>query len=174
MEEVIIVEEKYSKYWIWAILLSSAIALALFIYSYSTGNVVIENYLQLGAFISFAITIFSVIKLWEGKKSIRMTFENENLVVDIFKNKDTLQQDRYELNKVKSIYLIPSRVSIPFLNISIDRKDAATFQLSLDEEQQPIYLFQFSGRIISVSNDAAKRLSAFLEEQSINVITSKQ
>lgn len=174
MEEVIILDEKYSRYWIWAMLLGIALSLSLYLFSKNVDSIVLSNYLQLGAFVGFAITIFSVIKLWEGKKSIRVTFEDENLIVDIFKKNDALQRDRYELHKVEDVYLAPSQISIPFLNIFMDRTDAVTFQLSLEEQEQPIYLFQFSGRIISVSNDAAKRLSAFLKEESINVTTSKQ
>lgn len=172
MEDVIIVDEKYSKYWIWAMLIGIVFSLLLFTISKNTSNVVLGNYLQLGAFISFAATIFAVIKLWEGKKSIRLMFEDDSLVVDIYKEQSALQRDRYDLNRVQNIYLVPSKISVPFLNIFINRKDAATFQLLLNGEDQPFYLFQFSGRIISVSNDAAERLSAFLNTQELDVLAS--
>ena len=160
MENVIVVDEKYSKYWVWALALGISLSLMLYTFSNTTTSVVLGNYLQLAAFICVAITIFSVIKLWEGKKNIKLSLHNQSLIVDIYQQEDALQRDRYELKQVDHVALVPSQISIPFLNIYIDRQNASTFQLQLNNEERPLFLF-------------ADRLTSFLEEQQIKVTVSK-
>ena len=173
MEDVLVVDEKFSRYWIWAFGSSAIFSLSLFIFSQITSNTLLEGYLQLGAFICFSVAIFSIVKIREGKKNIRVSFKDKNLVVDILKSKDTLKRDKYSLKDIKDLQLLSSQISIPFLNIFIDRKDAATFQLQLEEEDKPFYLFQFGGQIISVNHKAAARISDFLEAKNINVTTAR-
>jgi len=169
MENTIILDEKYSIYWRWALAIFCLITLVFFMISKSMNDVVWSNYAMLASFISFSVSVFIIIKLYEGKKSIKVFTKQNRLAIHLFKKENLIHKDSYEIERVQSVNLVFSKISVPFLDIHLDRNDAYTFEIKLKEKDLSFYLFQFGGGVISVDSQSARRLFEFLKQNEIPV-----
>lgn len=173
MENSITIIEKYSAYWKWTLLGSLAIAIGLFVGFHYLENIVIANYVRIASFISFSVTIFAGLKLMEGKRNLKIGINDSFLEVEILKKDKIIQKNKYELNKIDGVLLIPAQISIPFLGIAIDRHRAFTYQLKQNDDKSPFYLFHFGGSVLSIDKEDSERLNSFFTKYNINITNTK-
>ncbi len=167
MGSTVTVNEKFSNYWITALYLSSGTALLTFILFWNINDVLWSGIMRLIAFIAFAVSIFCLLKVMEGKKSMKITKTDDALHVTYLKGKSVIQEDSVSISNIKYIYRRSYDYYIPVFDLSIGLADSYSFIIRLRDSADDYYLFEFGGRGLHLGKKAGKRLKSFFEDHNL-------
>lgn len=160
IKNTLTIQEKYSKFWPLIAISSFLIAASLFIIYLTVSNVLVEGYLRMAAFIFFAVSLLSLLKLRDGRIDITVTADDKDVIRFEYRLKDKIvfqeEWKRIELHSLK-IDEMPNR-SIYNDIVQSDR----CIRFRRENEAEWNYLNKVNGRVIPLSNESAKKMHAFL------------
>lgn len=161
MEASITVKEKYSSQWSTITILLGALTLIFFTGFLYIDSVVWEGIMRLTAFIFFAATIFSGLKVMEGKHIIHLDIEDEYLLVSYFRDDQKVQEDIYDITEIEDVYIdrLPPTV---FTNTFLFKDK--TVMIGLRDSERPLNLFALSGRVLSITPSTARKVVEFISD----------
>lgn len=165
----LIVDEKFSRLWQIMLYALLGIAAVTFIIFWNIENVLWGGIFRMVSFIAFTGSIFCLIKVMEGKRNIQLTFENKNLLIQYFKNDRLIQEEVFQLDSIQSIQAVPAFISLPLKRYELPQRSAVTYKINFTDSDRELYLFEFGGGVLSVSNESHRRIKDFLSENRIDM-----
>lgn len=159
-----VIEEKYSGYWI-QITAALAVGTLLFLIGFNLiDDILWKGILRLVAFGFLAGTVFSTLKVMQGKHTIKFETENGELILSYFKKNQTISRDVFELKSIGEVYHEPHDL---FLWKSFFLKGLNIKFIPTDSDR-PLNLVEVHGRPLALSEDDARRIIEFLETYAPN------
>lgn len=169
MENSLVLKEKYSGYWNYALAGSLLVSLITFLIYLNLDDVLLAGISRLVAFICLSLGIFCLLKVMEGAKTFEVSITDGLLKITYFKNGETVGTDKMQINDIKSIYSEPYQLKFPFSHYRIELSNNSTFRVKFKEDlKNEVPLFEFSGRVLTLDNSSTKRLKKFLSQHDLN------
>lgn len=167
MEETIVVNEKYSNNWKTMLYSSLAFAAITFIMYLNLNDVLWSGIVRLTAFISFSLSIFCMLKVMEGRKTFRLSVNDDSLHISYLKNNNIVQEDVLNQNKIESVYKVPSFYKLPLIDYQFSLSNTCNFKVRFTDSDRDISLLTFGGRFLSVDKETGIRLEEFLKAHNL-------
>lgn len=161
MKPEIQVHEKYSKYWPAVTVLSSVMAFLLYILSEFRTEILLSGYLQLGAFILFSVAVFSFFKLRDGRITIDLTVDNDDLSVKYLLRDREIAEELIPLSEIDEIMM--NRMPDKSLYTEINRSDR-TLSYKKNKSDGWKYLFKYNGRVVPLYESDAESVIHFIRD----------
>lgn len=162
MKNELTIQEKYSKFWPLIAMVSFLISILLFISYLSVSNLLMEGYLRMGAFIFFAVSLLSLLKLRDGRIDITVTADELGVIRFQYRLREkVLFQEEWNRDELHSLKIdeMPNRS----LYNDIVQSDRC-IRFRRENEAEWNYLNRVNERVIPLSNESAKKLHAFLRQ----------
>ena len=160
------IEEKYSRYWI-QITVGLTIGTVIFFGGYNfIEDVLWEGILRLVAFCFLAAAVFSGLKVMEGKHSVQIKTEEQNLILSYYRNESIISRDVFELKNIGEIFLEPHS---GFMGEHIFMNDFNIRFVPVDSDR-PLNLIEVNGRPLALSSEDAEKLMKFVADRAENAI----
>ena len=157
------VNEKFSKYWPFIAVGCSVLAFLVFIYSRLNSDVLIAGYLELASFIMFAVAVLSFFKLRDGRTSIRIDKDGNQLVFSYLLNGSVVKTETLSIEK--PVEFKTDRLPDTSLYSEINRTDRTVcFRETSSGSWR--YLFQYNSRVIPISPEDAEKIKKVLTDAS--------
>lgn len=166
MVERLSIEEKYSPHWSRITLGLSLFTVIAFITYTVTGDPLWKGYVRLVAFCGMAATIFSALKVMQGKCVAEMTLENGILSIDYHRKKRRVVHDRYELNNIRALMVKHRRSGTPGVDLLV--KDRILVA-ELKNADRPVHFLEVEGRPFPLSKQSSERLIEFILAQAPHI-----
>ncbi|NGP76379.1 hypothetical protein G3570_07035 [Balneolaceae bacterium YR4-1] len=168
MENSLVLEEKYSRYWKHALALSLIVSLITFLIYLYIDDAVLAGISRLVAFISLSLAIFCLLKVMEGAKTFEVTISDGLLRVTYFKNEKAIGTDKLNINDIETIYSEPYQIELPISDYRIQLSNNRTFRVNFKENNEnDISLFKFGGRVLTLDKSSKERLEHFLSHHDL-------
>lgn len=171
MESRLVLEEKYSVWWVQITTGLALSAVVLFLVYTNIDDVLWKGIFRLASFSFLAATVFSGLKVMEGKHSILMEIKDGHLIIYYRKRGQQIGEDIFELDKIKSLYVDtpPSYffTSYIFLNdrhVVMEQKDS----------DRPLSLIEIDGRTLALSRETAEEGVRFIARHAEEIQVPKQ
>ena len=155
------VQEKFSKTWPFIAVLSSVLAVVLFIYSRVNRDILISGYLELASFILFAAAVLSYFKLRDGRISVRLEKDGGELLLSYLLNGSVVTTETLSLDK--KLEFKADRMPDTSLYSEINRKDR-TIRFRETPSGSWRYLLQYNSRVIPVRPEDAEKTVRILAD----------
>ncbi|MDZ7693839.1 MAG: hypothetical protein U5K69_22415 [Balneolaceae bacterium] len=164
MDKELIVEEKYSGYWIQITIALGLITVAfLFVYSI-TSDILWKGILRLIAFGGLAATVFSALKVMQGKHTVHLEISDTNLLLTYTRKSQTISKDIFSLDNIDVLY---SEKHASFMGEALLFNDQNVRFVPVDSDR-PLNLVEVKGRPLALSEEDAQRVKDFVENHAPN------
>lgn len=160
MKQYLVIEEKYSKFWPLIAMSSLIISVILLISTFIVSGILLEGTLRMAAFVFFAVSLLSLLKLKDGRMEISVKPSEPGEVQFTYKVRDKIMfQEVFKMDELHSLKIdeMPNRS----LYNDIVQSDRC-IRFRRENEAEWNYLNRVNGRVIPLSNDSAKKLHSFL------------
>lgn len=168
MDEAILIDEKYSNNWKLIFYTSLFLAAVTFLIHLNLNDVVWSGILRLVAFISFSLSIFCILKLFEGQKKFRVAVDGKSVHIAYLKKDKIVREEVLDLNDITGIYRTPSVYRVPVIGIQIQLSNTWLFKVSIADTEQDSSLFTFGGRALPVDQKSSLKLEQFLQTHNLH------
>lgn len=121
--------------------------------------------IRLSSFICFAGAVIGGLKLMEGKRSIVLSAENNQLKVSYRKKGDELHQDVFDIHEIEHIY--PENIS-EFDDWSFSNGHGVTPRIRFSDSESDLFLFFYGGRPIIPREGEFEQVHKFLKQHGIS------
>lgn len=163
MNDTLVIQEKYSKYWPQVAILSLILALLLFIGYHFLDDVLLVGYVRLGAFSFFAIGLLSLFKVYEGRIEIKIEAEMDSIKSTYTvrgETKFTKSHPISDFHELKIDHLPDKTIYNNFV------KSDKCVRFRREDESGWFFFNEIESRVIPLSEKNANLLYDFLEEKS--------
>ncbi len=163
MSKQLKINEKYSRHWPLIALVSAIFSILFFISYHIVGNVLLEGYLRLTAFVLFALALLSLLKIRDGQVEINIVITEEDTALIRYNVRDqVISEEEFGLQELENLKIdrMPDKsIYNNFMKsdrcIRFRRKDTSDW----------LYLNQVNGRVIPLSRDNADKILQFFNNQ---------
>lgn len=163
MSKQLKINEKYSRHWPLIALVSAIFSILFFISYHFVGNVLLEGYLRLTAFVLFALALLSLLKIRDGQVEINIDITEEDTALIRYNVRDqVISEEEFGLQELENLKIdrMPDKsIYNNFMKsdrcIRFRRKDTSDW----------LYLNQVNGRVIPLSRDNADKILQFFNNQ---------
>lgn len=156
-----VIEEKYSRYWI-----QITVALGLGTILILGADSWIEDLYWQGmsrvvAFGFLAATVFSALKVMQGKHTIEIQTEQDNLVITYRKNDREISRDVFALSNISTLQyeqhgsFLGSAIFLNSMNLRFVPADS----------DRPLNLIEVNGRALPLTRDDARQIAEFVRSR---------
>lgn len=159
METRLVLEEKYSTWWVQITAGLSLTALLLFVLFSNMEDVLWKGIVRLASFGFLAAAVFSGLKVMEGKHTIILEIKDGHLTVTYRKRDRQVGEDIFDLDNITALYIdhLPSYL---FSNDFIFNDLQVVMQLA--DSDRPLTLVERDGRALPLSRDTAGEAVKFI------------
>lgn len=162
MNNQLVVQEKYSRYWPMVVKISALLTVFFFIAYQISSDVLIEGYLRLTAFGFFALSVLSLFKVKDGKMEISLT-EKDGLIEIVYKVRNRIiQSEDLDLNDVSAIETAPMPDKSLYNNFN---KSDRCVKFKKYDSKDWFTLHEIYGREIPLSSENAESVVNYINER---------
>lgn len=160
MNNSITVHEKYFKHWPTIAVISGMGSLAFYAFYQLSNDVLVEGYLQLTAFIFFAISILSLFKVKDGKVTIRLTINRDSIDILYSSKNKMIYEESLNISDIDSL----KEDQMPNKSIYNDfKKSDRCVRFKRKKTSNWEYLNEVYGRVIPLSSNNVSAIIRFIE-----------
>lgn len=161
MKNQLTVEEKFSRLWPTAAVVSLFAALIFYLLYVNTENALNESYFRVLSFAFFAAGILVLFKLKDGKITLRMEVSaNRELSIHYQTKRTTIAEEVWNLDDIASVKI--DEMPNNSLSNDIVRGDRC-IKVRYRNHTDWIYLNNLSNRVIPLKKEDAKRVMEFIQ-----------
>lgn len=163
MKNQLIVEEKFSRLWPSAAIISLIAALIFYLLYVNTEDVLNESYFRVLSFAFFAAGILVLFKLKDGKVTLRLEVsDNSELVILYQIKRNTIAEEQWSLNDIASVKI--DEMPNTSLSNDIVRGDRS-IKVRYRNHSDWIYLNNLNNRVIPLKKEDAERVMEFIQSK---------
>lgn len=159
-----VIEEKYSRFWIQITATLASGAFLFFIGYNNISDVLWKGILRLVAFGFLAGTVFSTLKVLQGKHSIYIETKEENLILTYYRNDEVISRDIFELDSIDQLYCEPHT---GFIGESFLLEDLNIKFIPTDSDRA-LNLVEVHGRALALAKKDAHQLLDYIARNASN------
>jgi Fe2+ transport system protein FeoA len=158
-----VIEEKYSRYWVHITSVLLVGALLFFIGYTSIEDILWKGILRLIAFGFLAGSVFSGLKVMQGKHTVEVDIEDDNLILTYRKKGRDVSRDTFALDSIGNLYYEShngfwGRAFFKDCNIKFVPTDS----------DRPLTLVEVHGKALALSQENARKLMTFISDHAPN------
>lgn len=160
MNNSITVHEKYFKHWPAIAAISGIFSLIFYAFYQFSSDVLLEGYLQLTAFIFFAISVLSLFKVRDGKVAISLTMNEDSMDILYSSKNIVIYEESINISDVDSL----KEDQMPNKSIYNDfKKSDRCVRFKRKKTNNWEYLNEVYGRVIPLSSNNVSEVIQFIE-----------
>lgn len=170
MDDVLTIEEKYSKYWTYITIgLTGLTILFLALYSNAEGTV-LKGYLKLIAFAGLAATVLSALKVMQGRHSVQLKIEDNNILLSYYRRNQKVDDDVFELNSIKSL-----KVNYPQSNIfdALFVFNNPVLIVEFKDSDRTLNLIEVNSRPLPLSMESVQIITRYISDHTSGIDIQK-
>lgn len=163
MKKQLHIEEKFSKFWPSASVISFLIALTFYLLYINTDEVLNGGYYRLIAFSFFAAGILSIFKLRDGKVWLQLEVSgNRDLRIHYQTKKRVIGEDQWNMEEIASVKIaeMPNK-SLYNDIVTSDR----CLVIRLKNNSDWLYLNNLDSRVIPLAERDAEKIRQFIQKE---------
>lgn len=163
MKKQLHIEEKFSKFWPAAAVISFLIALTFYLLYINTDEVLNGGYYRLIAFSFFAAGVLSIFKLRDGKVLLQLEISNNrDLRIHYQTKKRAIGEDQWNIEEIASVKIaeMPNK-SLYNDMVASDR----CVVIRLKNNSDWLYLNNLDSRVIPLTERDAEKIRQFIQKE---------
>lgn len=151
-----------STHWLWrtGTIISAILCIIFFAIFWNMSDPFWTGIFRLCSFVFFAIAMLGYLQLMDGPLKITIRSDKESLLVAYKKKGEEIQEVEFERQTIEKI--VPTRPKANLL--SLIQPNTVAFRVSFNDNEQPLYLFQFRGRPLLFDQPSQEKIMNYIKQ----------
>lgn len=164
MSDSLTIQEQQHSFWKTISIICGIFCIILFVVFWNTNDPFWTGIFRLGAFVFFAGTVLSYLKIMDGPLLVSLRSTDEVLLVSYQKKDETIQEEEFERNTIENITTTTKGKNQV---TSYLQPGSAAFEIHFNDTDRTLFLFEFGGRPLLFNESSQQEITNYLHKSGI-------